>query len=228
MTNSRARQQDPFSRWPFPIRPTGGPAGYVPGDGCSRPGSPEQTTFTRSPRRCCNRAIRSTARRCVIARRGGCSRNRRSACRRRIERSDVVRSISTTHLLMWWMPTTKPGANSSKAIPPSTSNLHRRFARTQQSMEVQVMAAVPDANFQVRHKAGQGAYKIHPSSGYSPALSAGDSALFRARPPRPWTRRRGRDRSRSPPRLVACGRERRSSLKRISSSAASSCRRSRP
>ncbi len=28
-------------------------------------------------------------------------------------------------------------------IPPSTSNLHRRFARAQQSMEVQVMAAVP-------------------------------------------------------------------------------------
>jgi len=59
-------------------------------------------------------------------------------------------------------------------IPPSTSNLHRRFARAQQSMEVQVMAAVPDANFSVRHEAGAGAYKIHPSSGYSPALSAGD------------------------------------------------------
>src|SRR3954465_10212669 len=59
-------------------------------------------------------------------------------------------------------------------IPPSTSNLHRRFARAQQSMEVQVMAAVPHANFSVRHEAGAGAYKIHPSSGYSPALSAGD------------------------------------------------------
>ena len=59
-------------------------------------------------------------------------------------------------------------------IPPSTSNLHRRFARAQQSMEVQVMAAVPDANFSVRHEADAGAYKIHPSSGYSPALSAGD------------------------------------------------------
>jgi enamine deaminase RidA (YjgF/YER057c/UK114 family) len=59
-------------------------------------------------------------------------------------------------------------------IPPSTSNLHRRFARAGQSMEVQVMAAVPDANFKVRHEADAGAYKIHPSSGYSPALSAGD------------------------------------------------------
>ena len=59
-------------------------------------------------------------------------------------------------------------------IPPSTSNLHRRFARPQQSMEVQVMAAVPGANFEVRHEADAGAYKIHPSSGYSPALSAGD------------------------------------------------------
>lgn len=59
-------------------------------------------------------------------------------------------------------------------IPPSTSNLHRRFARAEQSMEVQVMAAVPDANFSVRHEVNPGAYKIHPSSGYSPALSAGD------------------------------------------------------
>jgi enamine deaminase RidA (YjgF/YER057c/UK114 family) len=59
-------------------------------------------------------------------------------------------------------------------IPPSTSNLHRRFARAQQSMEVQVMAAVPSANFEARHEAHAGAYKIHTSSGYSPALSAGD------------------------------------------------------
>jgi enamine deaminase RidA (YjgF/YER057c/UK114 family) len=59
-------------------------------------------------------------------------------------------------------------------IPPSTSNLHRRFARAQQSMEVQVMAAVPGADFDVRHEANAGTYKIHTSSGYSPALSAGD------------------------------------------------------
>lgn len=59
-------------------------------------------------------------------------------------------------------------------IPPSTSNLHRRFARARQSMEVQVMAAVPEPNFEVRHEARAGAYKIHASSGYSPALSAGD------------------------------------------------------
>jgi enamine deaminase RidA (YjgF/YER057c/UK114 family) len=59
-------------------------------------------------------------------------------------------------------------------IPPSTSNLHRRFARAQQTMEVQVMAAIPSASFAVRHEANAGAYKIHASSGYSPALSAGD------------------------------------------------------
>ncbi len=58
-------------------------------------------------------------------------------------------------------------------IPPSTSNLHRRFARTGQTMEVQVMAAVTDADFQVQH-GKKGAYKIHASSGYSPSLSAGD------------------------------------------------------
>jgi enamine deaminase RidA (YjgF/YER057c/UK114 family) len=59
-------------------------------------------------------------------------------------------------------------------IPPSTSNLHQRFARTHQSMEVQVMAAVPGAGFDVRHEAKANTYKIHPASGYSPALSAGD------------------------------------------------------
>ena len=69
-------------------------------------------------------------------------------------------------------------------IPPSTSNLHRRFARAEQSMEVQVMAAVPDADFSVRHEASAGAYKIHPSSGYSPALSAGDFRLCRDRRPK--------------------------------------------
>jgi enamine deaminase RidA (YjgF/YER057c/UK114 family) len=59
-------------------------------------------------------------------------------------------------------------------IPPSTSNLHRRFSRTGQSMEVQVMAAVPSGEFGARHESDAAAYKIHASSGYSPALSAGD------------------------------------------------------
>lgn len=59
-------------------------------------------------------------------------------------------------------------------IPVSTSNLHRRFARAGQSMEVQVMAAVPQGHFKVQHEANAGAYKIHHSSGYSPALTAGD------------------------------------------------------
>ena len=38
-------------------------------------------------------------------------------------------------------------------VPPSTSNLHRRFSRAQQSMEVQVMAAVPGGGFEARHEA---------------------------------------------------------------------------
>jgi enamine deaminase RidA (YjgF/YER057c/UK114 family) len=59
-------------------------------------------------------------------------------------------------------------------VPPSTSNLHRRFARAQQTMEVQVMAAVPGGDFGARHEADAGAYKIHSTSGYSPALTAGD------------------------------------------------------
>jgi len=59
-------------------------------------------------------------------------------------------------------------------IPPSTSNIHRRFARTGQTMEVQAMAVVPGTGSEVRHEVGAGAYTIHASSGYSPALSAGD------------------------------------------------------
>lgn len=58
-------------------------------------------------------------------------------------------------------------------IPPSTSNLHRRFARSKQTMEVQVTAVVPDHDFQIQH-ARAGAYRIHASSGYSPSLSVGD------------------------------------------------------
>jgi enamine deaminase RidA (YjgF/YER057c/UK114 family) len=58
-------------------------------------------------------------------------------------------------------------------IPPSTSNLHRRFPRTGQTMEVHVMAAIPQPDFRVQH-AKDGAYRIHASSGYSPSLSAGD------------------------------------------------------
>lgn len=59
-------------------------------------------------------------------------------------------------------------------IPPSTSNLHQRFARTGQTQEVQVMAAVPGAGLTAEHQSFSPAYKIHHSSGYSPALSAGD------------------------------------------------------
>ncbi len=59
-------------------------------------------------------------------------------------------------------------------IPPSTSNLHQRFARTAQSMEVQAIAALPRPGFAAKHEARAAAYKIHASSGYSPALSAGD------------------------------------------------------
>jgi enamine deaminase RidA (YjgF/YER057c/UK114 family) len=59
-------------------------------------------------------------------------------------------------------------------IPPSTSNLHQRFARTGQAIEVQVMAAVPGAGLKVRHETFSPSYKISPVSGYSPALSAGD------------------------------------------------------
>jgi enamine deaminase RidA (YjgF/YER057c/UK114 family) len=59
-------------------------------------------------------------------------------------------------------------------IPPSTSNLHQRFARTEQTIELQVIAAVPGAGLAVRHENFVPSYQINAISGYSPALSAGD------------------------------------------------------
>lgn len=56
-----------------------------------------------------------------------------------------------------------------KNIPPSTSNLHRRFLRTGQTVEVQAIACKGD----VRHLDFRPTYDIHPLSGYSPALAAG-------------------------------------------------------
>jgi enamine deaminase RidA (YjgF/YER057c/UK114 family) len=61
-----------------------------------------------------------------------------------------------------------------KNIPPSTSNLHQRFSRTGQTIEIQVMAAVPGAGLKVKHGTFKPSYDISPVSGYSPALSAGD------------------------------------------------------
>ena len=59
-------------------------------------------------------------------------------------------------------------------IPPSTSNLHQRFSRTGQSIEIQVMAAIPGSGIEVKHETFSPSYKISAVSGYSPALSAGD------------------------------------------------------
>src|SRR5712671_1799072 len=61
-----------------------------------------------------------------------------------------------------------------KNIPPSTSNLHQRFSRAGQTIEVQVMGIVPGAGLQVKHETFKPSYDISPVSGYSPALSAGD------------------------------------------------------
>jgi enamine deaminase RidA (YjgF/YER057c/UK114 family) len=61
-----------------------------------------------------------------------------------------------------------------KQIPPSTSNLHRKFSRIGQTIEIQVMAAVPGSGLKVKHETFKPSYDISPVSGYSPALSAGD------------------------------------------------------
>ena len=59
-------------------------------------------------------------------------------------------------------------------IPPSTSNLHQRFTRAGQTIEVQAMAVIPGMGLKAEHQSFKPIYKIHQSSGYSPALSAGD------------------------------------------------------
>jgi enamine deaminase RidA (YjgF/YER057c/UK114 family) len=59
-------------------------------------------------------------------------------------------------------------------IPPSTSNLHQKFSRADQTIEIQVMAAVPRKGLSVKHETFTPGYDISPVSGYSPALSAGD------------------------------------------------------
>src|SRR4029079_8821187 len=59
-------------------------------------------------------------------------------------------------------------------IPPSTSNLHQRFSRAGQTIEIQVMAAVPGSGLKVKHETFSPSYTISAVSGYSPALSAGD------------------------------------------------------
>jgi enamine deaminase RidA (YjgF/YER057c/UK114 family) len=58
-------------------------------------------------------------------------------------------------------------------VPPSTSNLHQGFLLAGQSMEVQLMAAVPGQGFAVvQHRPKN--LPVHATSGYSPVLTCGD------------------------------------------------------
>ena len=59
-------------------------------------------------------------------------------------------------------------------IPPSTSNLHRAMPYPGQTQEVQLVAAVPDGEFRAEHLGIATSWSIHASSGYSPALAAGE------------------------------------------------------
>ena len=59
-------------------------------------------------------------------------------------------------------------------IPPSTSNLHRAFPYPEQTQEVQLIAAVPSGTFRAEHLKIDPGWAIHASSGYSPALAAGE------------------------------------------------------
>jgi enamine deaminase RidA (YjgF/YER057c/UK114 family) len=58
-------------------------------------------------------------------------------------------------------------------IPASTSNLHQKFLLAGQSMEVQLIAAVPANGFEpVQHRPAN--LPVHATSGYSPVLTCGD------------------------------------------------------
>ena len=105
-------------------------------------------------------------------------------------------------------------------IPPSTSNLHQRFSRTGQTIEIQVMAAVPGSGLTVKHETFKPSYNISPVSGYSPALSAGD---FRFVPGQTAEARKDVTVRLIPRRAIRarCGANGRSSSKPISSSSAS-------
>ena len=59
-------------------------------------------------------------------------------------------------------------------IPPSTSNLHRAMPYPGQTQEVQLVAAVPAGDFRAEHLKIATSWSIHASSGYSPALAAGE------------------------------------------------------
>lgn len=58
-------------------------------------------------------------------------------------------------------------------VPPSTSNLHRKFLLAGQDMEVQLIAAVPGRGFAVAQHRPRN-LPVHASSGYSPVLTCGD------------------------------------------------------
>jgi enamine deaminase RidA (YjgF/YER057c/UK114 family) len=58
-------------------------------------------------------------------------------------------------------------------IPASTSNLHQKLLLAGQSMEVQLIAAVPSKGFEpVQHRPAN--LPVHATSGYSPVLTCGD------------------------------------------------------
>src|SRR5262245_3312333 len=65
-------------------------------------------------------------------------------------------------------------------IPPSTSILQPRFLLAGQEIEVHMIAAVPGSGFEVKPVGARG-HAIHPSSGYSLALTAGDFVFVAGR-----------------------------------------------
>ena len=150
-------------------------------------------------------AVRPSVRRPVeCASRGAAAvpEHRRSAGRGRIEPGAMsCASISTTPRRMWWTPTTKPGANSSRAGSrrrrrTSIGALPARGSR----WRCRSWRPCRAPNFQVRHEAGAGAYNIHASSGYSPALSAGDFRFVPGQTAEALDGRGPADRSRGAPR----------------------------
>jgi enamine deaminase RidA (YjgF/YER057c/UK114 family) len=66
-------------------------------------------------------------------------------------------------------------------IAPSTSTLVGGFLRPRQEIEVHMIGVAPDGDFRPRHIRPKAQEQVHPSSGYSLALEAGDLVFVAGR-----------------------------------------------
>ena len=161
----------------YRIRPPGSRAAFVPAAGCLRPAKRHRLCQRPCAGRRAAPTVRSMASRNTSASRaahlsqcrGGAWRGRRRAFR------TSCASISTTPPRARCIPITRSATRCSKArFRPRRPICISASRAPDQTIEMQVMAAVPGSGLTVKHETFTPSYKISPVSGYSPALSAGD------------------------------------------------------